>query len=194
MPQEPAANFTRVINLDEHNGKEIKRAILPRTAGKYHRSLMIFDRFLELHPAACSPPDIKTYKGFLEFYYIISDLKTKLGLPDVEMPRDGLSLNDLTILLTQLWFRDFKEYRSQYPDQSRVQLTAPILLYCFSSAQTGEVHESTAHRSIAQQKDNGDDNDTKLWASVMVAYYKSWSMAFQCTDSFVAPPPFAFSV
>jgi hypothetical protein len=25
-------------------------------------------RFLELHPAARSPPDIKTYKGFLEFY------------------------------------------------------------------------------------------------------------------------------
>lgn len=44
MPQKPVANFTRVINLDEHDGKEIKRAILPRTAGKYHRSLMIFDR------------------------------------------------------------------------------------------------------------------------------------------------------
>jgi hypothetical protein len=104
--------------------------------------------------------------------YIISDLKTKLSLPDAEMSRDGLSPNDLNILLTQLWCRDFKEYRGQYPDRSRVQLTASILLYCFSSARTGEVHESTARRSLARQKDSGDDNDANLRASVMAACYK----------------------
>ncbi|THC93828.1 hypothetical protein EYZ11_006680 [Aspergillus tanneri] len=218
MPNKPLANFTCVINLDEHDDKEIKRAVLPRTAEQYERSLKIFDKFLKLHPAACSPPDIKTYKGFLEFYarnttgrveerptmetvesfrrdfetalarlrgfcvpknmsntlkeYIISDLKTKLSLPDVEMSRDGLSPNDLTILLTQLWCRDFKEYRGQFPDRSRVQLTASILLYCFSSARTGEVHESTARRSLARQKDAGDDNDANLRASAMAACYK----------------------
>ncbi|KAG2025158.1 hypothetical protein GB937_002919 [Aspergillus fischeri] len=68
MPQKPVATFTCVINLDEHDDREIKRAVLPRTAERYERSVKIFDRFLELHPAACSPPDIKTYKGFLEFY------------------------------------------------------------------------------------------------------------------------------
>jgi hypothetical protein len=88
------------------------------------------------------------------------------------MSRDGLSPNDLITLLTQLWCRDFKEYRGQYPDRSRVQLTASVLLYCFSSARTGEVHESTARRSLARQKDGGDDNDANLRASVMAACYK----------------------
>ncbi|KAL4938218.1 hypothetical protein BDV06DRAFT_232018 [Aspergillus oleicola] len=93
----------RVIDLDDHDGKKIKTAVLPRTSRKYDRTLIIFDRFLELHPAACFPPDIKSYKGFLELYarnttrgfhvpesasitmkeYIILDLKTKLGLPDI---------------------------------------------------------------------------------------------------------------
>ncbi|RHZ62459.1 uncharacterized protein CDV56_107336 [Aspergillus thermomutatus] len=220
MPQKPVANFTCVINLDDHDDEEIKRAVLPRTAKKYERSLKIFNKFLELHPAACSPPDIKTFKGFLEFYvrntpgqieekptpetvenfrrdfetalarsvyyqiskYIISDLKTKLGLPDAEMSRDGLSPNDLTILLTQLWCRDFKEYRGQYPDRSRVQLTASILLYCFSSARTGEVHESTARRSIARQKDGGDDNDANLRASAMAACYKHFILTIELVD------------
>ncbi|RHZ53562.1 uncharacterized protein CDV56_101788 [Aspergillus thermomutatus] len=228
MPRKLVANFTCVINLDDHDDKEIKRAVLPRTAKKYDRSLMIFDRFLELHPAACSPPDIKTYKGFLEFYarntpgrieekptpetvenfrrdfetalarvrdfcvpksmsitmkeYIMSDLKTKLGLPDAEMSRDGLSPNDLTILLTQLWCRDFKEYRGQYPDRSRVQLTASILLYCFSSARTGEVHESTARRSIARQKDGADDNNANLQASAMAACYKHFILTIELVD------------
>jgi hypothetical protein len=104
--------------------------------------------------------------------YIISDLKTKLGLPDVQMSRDGLSPNDLTILLTQLWCRDFKEYRGKFPDRNRVQLTASILLYCFSSARTGEVHESTARRSIARQKDGDNSNDANLRAYSMAACYK----------------------
>ncbi|KAF7630971.1 hypothetical protein AFLA_000028 [Aspergillus flavus NRRL3357] len=228
MPHKPVANFTCVINLDDHDDKEIKRAVLPRTAEKYERSVKIFDQFLELHPAARSPPDIKTYKGFLEFYarnttgrieekpttetvenlrrdfetalarlrdfsvpknmlntmkeYIISDLKTKLNLPDAEMSRDGLSPNDLTILLTQLWCRDFKEYRGQYPDRSRVQLTALILLYCFLSARTGEVHELTARRSIARQKDSRDDNDANLQASAMAACYKHFILTIELVD------------
>ena len=104
--------------------------------------------------------------------YIISDLKTKLGLPDVQMSRDGLSPNDLTILLTQLWCRDFKEYHSKFPDWNRVQLTALILLYYFSSARTGEVHESTARCSIARQKDGDNSHDANLRAYSMAACYK----------------------
>ncbi|CBF82971.1 hypothetical protein AN3315.2 [Aspergillus nidulans FGSC A4] len=228
MAQQPVARFTRVIDLDEHDDKEIKRAILPRTSRKYDRALRIFDRFLELHPAACFPPDIKSYKGFLEFYarnttgrieeqpitetienfrrdfetalarargiqvpkstsitmkeYIISDLKTKLGLPDVQMSRDGLSPNDLTILLTQLWCRDFKEYRGKFPDRNRVQLTASILLYCFSSARTGEVHESTARRSIARQKDGDNSNDANLRAYSMAACYKHFILTIELVE------------
>ncbi|EAW17212.1 uncharacterized protein NFIA_005750 [Aspergillus fischeri NRRL 181] len=228
MPHKPVANFTCVINLDDHDDKEIKQAVLPRTAEKYERSVKIFDQFLELHPTARSPPDIKTYKGFLEFYarnttgrikekpttetvenfrqdfetalaqlrdfsvpknmsntmkeYIISDLKTKLNLPDVEMSRDGLSPNDLTILLTQLWCWDFKEYRGQFPDRSRVQLTTSILLYYFSSARTGEVHESTARRSLARQKDSSDDNNANLQASAMAACYKHFILTIELVD------------
>ncbi|KAL4982474.1 hypothetical protein BDW68DRAFT_192120 [Aspergillus falconensis] len=195
MPQEPVANFTRVINLDEHDNKEIKQAIIPQTAEKYHRSLMIFDRFLELHPTACSPPDIKTYKGFLEFYARNTPgrIKEKPTIETVEnfrrdfettlaRMRDFCVPKAMSINMKELWCRDFKEYHSQYPDQSRVQLTASILLHCFSSAQTGEVHESTARRSIARQKDNGDDNDTKPWASVMAAYYKHFILTIELVD------------
>jgi hypothetical protein len=85
------------------------------------------------------------------------------------MSRDRLSPNNLIILLAQLWCRDFKEYHGKLPKQSRVQLTALILLYCLSSARTGEVHESTARRSIAQKL---DDEDANLQACTMAACYK----------------------
>jgi hypothetical protein len=44
MPQKPVAKFTCVINLDDHDDKEIKRAVLPRTAEQYERSVKIFDQ------------------------------------------------------------------------------------------------------------------------------------------------------
>ncbi|KAI9035642.1 uncharacterized protein KD926_003153 [Aspergillus affinis] len=227
MRQDPTARFTCVVNLDDHDDKEIKRAILPRTQEEYDRALGIFDRFLQLHPAARSPPDTQTYKAFLEFVakntdgrikdkptpdtienfrrhfeaglsrnrnfhvpqsmsttmkeYIISDLANKLGLPNVEMPKDGFSPNDLTVLQTQLWCRDFKEYRGCYPDRSRVQLTASMLLYCFSSARTGEVHESTARRAVAREKQN-DNKDSTLRATVMAACYKHFVLTVELVD------------
>ncbi|KAE8377303.1 hypothetical protein BDV26DRAFT_263806 [Aspergillus bertholletiae] len=113
--------------------------------------------------------------------YIISGLMTKLGLPDSEMPRDGHSLNNLTILLTQLWCQDFKEYRGQYPDRSRIQLTVSILLYCFSSARTGEVYESTARRSIALRKGSGD-SDANIGVNSMAACYKHFTLTIELVD------------
>lgn len=62
-----------------------------------------------------------------------------------------MSPNDLTVLLTQLWCRDFHEYRGNPPDRARVQMNASLLLYCFTSARTGEVHESSARRADARQ-------------------------------------------
>ncbi|KAF7169446.1 hypothetical protein CNMCM6106_004351 [Aspergillus hiratsukae] len=110
-------------------------------------------------------------------------MKTQVSLAvDAEMPRDGLSPNDLTILLTQLWCRDFKEYRGKYPDRSRVQLTASILLYCFTSARTGEVHEPTARRSISRQKDSCDDKDANLQATAMAACYKHFTLTIELVD------------
>ncbi|KAL4975714.1 hypothetical protein BDW66DRAFT_151644 [Aspergillus desertorum] len=55
MARQQTARFTRVIDLDDHDDKKINRAVLPRTSQKYDRTLMIFDRFLELHPAAFFP-------------------------------------------------------------------------------------------------------------------------------------------
>ncbi|KAL3467666.1 hypothetical protein BJX64DRAFT_299023 [Aspergillus heterothallicus] len=221
MPQQREPKVKPLINLDVHSNKELKRAVLPRTIKGYNRTLVLFDEFLDLHPAACFPLDIRTYKGFLEYYaritrgrikekpvpetvehfwrnfeaalawlrdfivpesmsitlreFIISDLTHLVGLPDAEMSRDGLSLNNLTILLSQLWCRDFKEYRGCYPDRTRVQYTAAILLYCFTLARAGEVHESTARRSTSRHKvprgeDDGDDSD--LQAKTMAACYK----------------------
>ncbi|KAL4948932.1 hypothetical protein BDW69DRAFT_198491 [Aspergillus filifer] len=221
MPQQREPKGKPLINLDTHSNKELKRAVLPRTIKGYDSTLVLFDEFLDLHPAACFPLDIRTYKVFLEYYaritrgrikerpvpetvehfrrsfeaalsrsrdfivpesmsitlreFIISELTHLVGLPDAEMSRDGLSPNDLTILLSQLWCRGFKEYRSCYPDRTRVQYTAAILLYCFTSARAGEVHESTARRSASRSKvpraeDDGDDSD--LQAKTMAACYK----------------------
>jgi hypothetical protein len=44
MPNKPVAKFTCVINLDDHDDKEIKRAVLPRTAEQYERSVKILDQ------------------------------------------------------------------------------------------------------------------------------------------------------
>lgn len=87
------------------------------------------------------------------------------------MEKDGVSPNDLTVLMTQLWCRDFQEYRGEPPDRARVQLSAAMLLYCFTSARTGEVHESTARRGLARGSDNGE-TDEEIEARVMAACYK----------------------
>jgi carbonic anhydrase len=64
------------------------------------------------------------------------------------MDKGALSPNDLTILKTQLWYRDFKEYQGKYPDRTRVEISAAILLYYFTFARTGEVHESQLVESV----------------------------------------------
>ncbi|KAN0073500.1 hypothetical protein V8E54_008720 [Elaphomyces granulatus] len=62
------SHFGQVVDLDEHDNSEIKRAILPHTESKYERALRIYDQFIKLHPQAVDPPDIKSYKAFMEFY------------------------------------------------------------------------------------------------------------------------------
>ena len=83
------SHFGQVVDLDEHDNSEIKRAILPHTESKYEHALRIYDqlvpicvnstlimidtwffhdRFIKLHPQAVDPPDIKSYKAFMEFY------------------------------------------------------------------------------------------------------------------------------
>ncbi|KAL2810637.1 hypothetical protein BDW59DRAFT_155623, partial [Aspergillus cavernicola] len=64
-----------------------------------------------------------------------------------------------------------------------VQHAASILLYCFSSARTGEVHESTARRSKARQTDgDADDDNANLRASTMAACYKHFILTIELVD------------
>ena len=88
--KDQAANFTFVVDFDHYDNSEILRAVLPRTKQDYRRALYIFDklvplvnaltsgghfsrslitsvRFLSLHPKAVNPPDIQTFKAFIEF-------------------------------------------------------------------------------------------------------------------------------
>lgn len=94
-----------------------------------------------------------------------------MPLSDSEMDKHALSPNDLTILMVQLWCRDFKEYRSEIPDRTRVQISAAMLPYCFTSARTGEVHESTARRRMAKIP-GADPADATIEARAMAACYK----------------------
>ncbi|EAW17144.1 uncharacterized protein NFIA_005060 [Aspergillus fischeri NRRL 181] len=223
------STFDQTINLDGHDNSELTRAILPRTEEKYDRALRRFDKFLALHPTAVSPPDIRSYKGFLEFVaknmkgrlgsketptvetvdgfrrdfeaglllrrgynmpenvsttvreWIKQGLKEKAGLCEEEMEKDGLSPNDLTILMTQLWCRDFKEYRGTCPDRTRVQLSAAILLYCFTSARSGEVHESTARRDLSR-KQKHEGKDEIMGAHAIAACYKHFILTIELVD------------
>lgn len=102
----------------------------------------------------------------------MGELRIKIPLSTKQMNKDGgVSPNDLTILMTQLWCRDHHEYRGNPADRARVQLSAAMLLYCFTSARTGEVHESTARRHGAREIGE-ESEDADLEARVMAACYK----------------------
>ncbi|KAA8645137.1 uncharacterized protein ATNIH1004_009354 [Aspergillus tanneri] len=89
------STFDQTINLDDRNNSEITRAVLLRTEGKYNRALRIFKKFLALHPTAVSPPDIQSYKGFLEF--VAKNMKGRPGSKEM-----------LTVLTVNRFRRDFK--------------------------------------------------------------------------------------
>jgi hypothetical protein len=52
--KDQAANFTFIVNFDDHDNSEILRAVLPITKKDYRRVLCIFDEFVSL----------KTFDGF----------------------------------------------------------------------------------------------------------------------------------
>lgn len=100
-----------------------------------------------------------------------SRTKKQINLSTAEMDKDGLSPNDLNVLMTQLWCRDFKEFRGDSPDRARVQLSAAMLLYCFTSARTGEVYKSIARRATV--RGNGlDKAEEDIETRVLAACYK----------------------
>jgi carbonic anhydrase len=101
----------------------------------------------------------------------MGDLRKEVLISTAEMDHSGLSPNEIIILLTQLWCRDSHEFRGEIPDRTRVQLSAAMLLYCFISARTGEVYESTVRRGLLRMPGE-DETDKELEARVMVACYK----------------------
>ncbi|KAJ5637218.1 Zinc fingerC2H2 [Penicillium lividum] len=50
--------------------------------------------------------------------YIKGELKVKIGLSIVGMNGGGVSLNDLILLMTQFWCRDYHEYRGNPADRT----------------------------------------------------------------------------
>lgn len=106
-----------------------------------------------------------------------------LKIPDIQMPKDGFSHNDLKIVQKHLWCHDSFEYRGKYPERTRVELSVSMLLSCFTSARTGEVHESTARRTSARE--HGDTDLAKhMSAAVMASCYKVYkSLFYFCSDT-----------
>ncbi|KAL4916359.1 hypothetical protein BDW62DRAFT_218817 [Aspergillus aurantiobrunneus] len=173
MMQNQVVKFTRAINLDDHDNKEIEQAILPHTSKQYKWTLVIFNKYLELHPPACYPPDTKLYKGFLEFYATnitgwIEQLPTqdtiKCFCRDFEAALAWLRgfhvLTSMFNTIEELWCRDSKGYRGKVPDHNKIQLTALILLY--------------SRRFIARQKNGDNNNNANIRADTMAACYKKW--------------------
>ncbi|KAJ5890042.1 acetyl-CoA synthetase-like protein [Penicillium tannophilum] len=73
--------------------------------------------------------------------------------------------------MSQLWCRDHPEFLGSPADRAKVQLSAAMLVYCLTSTRTGEVHEHTARRRLAQDS-NENPEDRELETRVMVACYK----------------------
>jgi carbonic anhydrase len=148
---------------------EILRLVLSCDAAMKPRkmSLRLSERYIKPHYC--------TAAALTNMQWVKKDLKEKVSLCTDEMDGDGLSPNDLAILMTQLWCRDYKEYRGKYPDRTRVQLSAAMLLYCFTSARTGEVLESTARREQAR-KQKGAEGAEDIAARVLAACYKVSSL------------------
>lgn len=92
------------------------------------------------------------------------------NLSSAEMPKPCLSPNDLTALLSHLWCDDNYDYRGKCSDHQRVALNFSTLVYCFTSARTGELHESLCRRQ-ARRPEEAEDK-VEFNAKAMTACYK----------------------
>ncbi|PYH76160.1 hypothetical protein BO82DRAFT_379009 [Aspergillus uvarum CBS 121591] len=91
--------------------------------------------------------------------WIRKDLRDLVPLSDAEMDKDSFLPNNLIVLLTQLWCRDFKKYRE----------TAFLLLYCFILVRTGEVYKLTARQELSRKQSS---TVGQYKARALTAYYK----------------------
>ncbi|GCB25826.1 hypothetical protein AAWM_08711 [Aspergillus awamori] len=106
------------------------------------------------------------------------DLKRLLKFPNIQMSKDGFYHNDLKIVQKHLWCNDSFEYRGQYPERTRVDLSALMLLYYFTPARTGEVHESTTRRISTRERED-TDLAKHMGAAVMAACYRHFRLSVE---------------
>ncbi|RAK80130.1 uncharacterized protein BO72DRAFT_371756, partial [Aspergillus fijiensis CBS 313.89] len=59
--------YYQIINLNNYNNSEIKRAVLDRTMVFYNRILVTFNNFLKLYPEVFWLLNICFYKRFIKF-------------------------------------------------------------------------------------------------------------------------------
>jgi carbonic anhydrase len=106
----------------------------------------------------------------MRFQYVKGDMLEEGKLSSAEMPKPCLSPNDLTALLTHLWCNDNYSYRGKCADRQRVALNFATLVYCFTSARTGELYESLCRRQV-RRLEEAEDN-LEVSAKAMTTCYK----------------------
>ncbi|KAJ5531291.1 Zinc finger C2H2, partial [Penicillium freii] len=116
-------------------------------------------------------PTVETIQGFFRKFATSIKRKRKFEFP-------------LATRTTINKCRDHHKYRRDPADRARVQLSAAMLLYCFTSARTGEVYESTARRYRAQ-KIGEESDDADLEAHVIAAYYKYFELTIETVDGII---------
>ncbi|KAN0073335.1 hypothetical protein V8E54_008555 [Elaphomyces granulatus] len=152
----PHSQIQKKTYSSEHDNSEIKRDVLRHTELKYERALRIYDQLISqamIHPRATDPPDIKSYKAFMGFYG-----KNTPGRLD-ERPTVGAVEDfrgDFEVGMARRRKYHFPNMSPLPLEEARVQLSAAMLLYSFSSARAGEVNESTARRALAREQKTND--------------------------------------
>ncbi|EED21202.1 conserved hypothetical protein [Talaromyces stipitatus ATCC 10500] len=117
--------------------------------------------------------------------YVQGDMIIQAPLSTAEMPKPCLAPNDLAALLKHLWCNDSYNYRGKCADRQRVALSFATLVYCFTSARTGEVHESTARRKASRsqcQSGGVEEHNLIFSAKAMAACYKHFELSVEVVE------------
>ncbi|KAE8383865.1 hypothetical protein BDV26DRAFT_277091 [Aspergillus bertholletiae] len=135
-----------------------------------------YTSFVSNHTGTVSPPDVRTYKGFMEF--LGRNLKGRLskGKAPVLNTLDGMR-RDLDTGLTRQWgyyipehvsttIREVNGFSRNNLRIVQKYLCILILLYCFTSARTARKHRGT-------------EAEKNINTAVMAAYYKYFHLSIE---------------
>uniref|UniRef100_A0A093VU63 Virulence plasmid integrase pGP8-D n=1 Tax=Talaromyces marneffei PM1 TaxID=1077442 RepID=A0A093VU63_TALMA len=133
--------------------------------------------------ARAERPDIANSVASMMVHYVKGDMLEEGKLSSAEMPKPCLSPNDLTALLTHLWCNDNYSYRGKCADRQRVALNFATLVYCFTSARTGELYESLCRRQV-RRLEEAEDN-LEVSAKAMTTCYKHFLLSVEVVEGVV---------